>query len=131
MIRLRAAICIDIYRAPGSGEIAIYLEKKWWLLPLQGDDFDSQKLFDQILAPCFGLALPDDANIVNVPQSIDIAELQQSVDRAGSVGFALAPPTIEQFMHAADRQLVLPPKSTYFVPKAQSGVFLRSVHDDA
>ena len=113
------------YQSPVTGETLVYTGKQWWSVPLQGPGFDSQKLFDQMLAPCFELSAEDAPDIVNVPASDDVTDLQASVDCAGSAGFVLAPLNIEQFMDAADKQILLPPKSTYFVPKAQSGVFLR------
>ena len=114
-------------QAPASGETSVYFQNQWWNVPLQGPGFDSQKLFDQILAPCFGLSAPDDPRIVNLAQGVDAADLQVV---EGSVGFVLAPLSIEQFMDAADSQILLPPKSTYFVPKAQSGVFLRYLRQE-
>ncbi len=114
-----------LYQSPVCGETSVYMAKQWWSVPLRGTGFDSQKLFDQILAPCFKLTAADAPDIVNVPASDDVLDLQSSVERAGSAGFVLAPLSIEQFMDAADQQILLPPKSTYFVPKAQSGVFLR------
>ncbi len=115
------------YRAPANGETSIYLNQQWWRAPLPGDGFDSQKLFDQIFTPCFGLTAPDDPRIINLPASDDVTELQRAAAGESSAAFVLAPLTIEAFMQAADSQVLLPPKSTYFVPKAQSGVFLRDL----
>jgi len=40
------------------------------------------------------------------------------------VGFAMYPVTIEQLMQVADTGEVMPPKSTWFEPKLQSGLFV-------
>ncbi len=123
----RLGAIAESYRPPVKGQTLVFLNDQWYTVPLPGDEFDSQKLYDQILAPCFDLSAPDDPRIINLPAADDVLELQRAAAEASSAAFVLAPLTIEEFLQAADSQVLLPPKSTYFVPKAQSGVFLREL----
>jgi uncharacterized protein (DUF1015 family) len=50
--------------------------------------------------------------------------LVEVTDRLGGVAFALHPVLLSQLIAVVDRGQTLPPKSTYFAPKARSGVFL-------
>ena len=43
-----------------------------------------------------------------------------------AAAFALYPVTVEQVMDIADADLIMPPKSTWFEPKLQSGLFVHT-----
>ena len=51
--------------------------------------------------------------------------LAAACDRDGGALFWLRPPTLDQLVEVADRGEVMPPKTTYFAPKPQAGIFLR------
>lgn len=123
--QLPGATRTNQFACPDQGQVAIYVDSQWWTASLIGDDFDTQKLFDQILQPCLGLSKTDDTRQVNLPGDKGHQQLQNLVDTQGGTGFVLAPLTTKQFMQASDQNILLPPKSTYFIPKAQSGIFLR------
>ncbi len=47
-----------------------------------------------------------------------------------TVSFALYPISIKQLMNVADSNALMPPKTTWFEPKLQSGLFVHSLEDD-
>lgn len=48
--------------------------------------------------------------------------------RPGEAAIVTRPVTMDELMAASDNGLVMPPKSTYFVPKVRSGLFLHRKH---
>jgi len=56
---------------------------------------------------------------------LGLAGLRACCDKDCDVGFVCFPPTVEQLTSVADNRQVMPPKSTNFVPKARSGLFVR------
>jgi len=54
-----------------------------------------------------------------------VFEIQKRVDDGVfKVAFSLFPTTIEQLMRVSDTDGIMPPKSTWFEPKLQSGVLI-------
>jgi len=87
---------------------------------------DTALLHARVLEPILGIGdVRSDARIGFVGGTKGIAELERVV-RSGemAVGFAMYPVTIEQLMQVADTGEVMPPKSTWFEPKLQSGLFV-------
>ena len=89
-----------------------------WLL-------DVNILQERVLGPILGIEDPrSDPRIDYLPGDID----RESFERLHATGwrlvFALHPPSIEVLMATADAGETMPPKSTFFVPKLRSGVFV-------
>ncbi len=87
---------------------------------------DVKILQEYILGPVLGIEDPRTdkrINFIGGKNSVD--EIQKSVD-SGSyrVAFSLCPTKIEQLMSVSDMDGIMPPKSTWFEPKLQSGIVI-------
>ncbi|HHW91954.1 MAG TPA: DUF1015 domain-containing protein [Firmicutes bacterium] len=122
------------YRPEKRGLFGMYLEGKWYVLRvreevLKGRDIvaslDVSLLQDNILGPILGIKDPrTDARIDFIGGSRGLKELEDRVRAGMAVAFSLYPTTITDVMDIADRNMVLPPKSTWFEPKLLSGLFI-------
>ncbi len=120
---------IDGYRAPGQTELILYTQGQWLSFQLnrqEENDSDVELLQSQLLRPLYAIENDNQRKIENISGMQDPLELSQKVDQHGGTAIYLAPLTVNQFLQIADTDSLLPPKSTYFTPKVQSGVFLRS-----
>jgi len=54
-------------------------------------------------------------------------ELERRCNEDMKIGFALYPTTMEELFRVTDAGLVMPPKSTWFEPKLQSGLFIHGI----
>lgn len=86
---------------------------------------DVTRLHHGILQPILGIADAGDPRLEVVPDTVSVDELAARVDASGGALFVLAAPPIDEILEVADRGEIVPPKSTYFLPKPMSGVFLR------
>lgn len=119
------------------GSLAMYASGDWYQIdlgtpaatdPLSG--LDPVRLQDEILAPMFGVREPgSDPRLVTVSGDQPTTTLEEEVDLHGGVAFMVSPLEATDLFAVADAGQTMPPKSTYFVPKVRSGVFLRSVND--
>lgn len=93
------------------------------------DSLDVSILHDLIIAPVFGITDPrTDERIDFVGGVKGTAELKKRVDSGEMrVAFALFPTPIADLMNIADAGCIMPPKSTWFEPKLQSGIFIHSM----
>lgn len=120
-------------RAAHRGEaVAVTAEGCWSiaLSPRRGE-MDAAALYRTVLAPLMGIA--DERTDPRMDFIADREGLKKVIDRVaehGGVGFMLAPASIRQVIHAADNEMPLPPKATFFVPKPRSGFFLSPRHGD-
>ncbi len=120
-----------------TGELGVYIGGRWYrvtALPgtFDADDpirsLDCQICQDLILEPVFGVADPRrDTRLGFVGGIKGAAELERAVN-AGEATMAiyLHPTSIEQVMAVSDAGLVMPPKSTWFEPKLESGLFVHT-----
>ncbi|MFN0060704.1 MAG: DUF1015 family protein [Planctomycetota bacterium] len=113
-------------------EIGLYTAKTWYKLRPKPSSYDPKNAAQDIdadivqrcvFAPIFQLTNPRDPKFTFVGGNRDAAYLQQQVN-AGQYGFAvtLPPVTLEQFAAVCRQNRMMPPKSTWFVPKVQSGL---------
>lgn len=114
-------------------DICMYMDKTWYLLQPRLDpgtdpigSLDVNILQENILIPVLGIQNPrTDKRIDFVGGKKSIVEIQKQVDNgAFKVAFSLFPTTIEQLMRVSDTDGIMPPKSTWFEPKLQSGVVI-------
>lgn len=132
-------------RHPGPGalqpdrkhEIGLYDGSSWWLLRPKPGAFDAADaaqdidadivqrcLFDQ----CFGIPDARDERITYVGANRDAAWLQSQVDQgAHDCAITLPPVTMDQFIRVCLQDKLMPPKSTWFVPKIRSGLVMAMV----
>lgn len=135
----------QVERHPGPGalqpnathEIGMYDGSSWWSLHPKPGTFDpadaaqdidadivQRRIIDQVL----GVSDPRDSRITYVGANRDAAWLQAQVDE-GLKGCAitLPPVTMEQFIRVCNQNKLMPPKSTWFVPKIRSGLVMAMV----
>ena len=83
------------------------------------DRLDAAIAEHRVLAPLRTLGTgPEPAAVVPVPAPAGL----HALERPGSVGVALVPPTLEQVLTVTGAGEVLPHKSTYLRPKLRSGI---------
>ena len=104
------------------------LEGDWYLLvdlqPPPKDVLASLSvsvLHRRILGPLFGAG---DSDVTYLPATSDLEEVEARCRRTGEVAFAVVPPTIDEVMAVSELGGLMPPKSTYFLPKVRTGVFV-------
>lgn len=133
-----AADSVEPYAAearPAAGEVAMYLDGQWFRITLTAPgvhadaraSLDAVALDERVLAPLarsVGLD-PDDA-VTPVPGSSP-REFTRWCELHGSIGFVPCPPSVDGIMAVSDADQVMPPKSTWFDPKAGAGIFLREL----
>jgi len=103
--------------------------------PKRGDSLESPRnpvsrldlsLFQrEILEPVLGiLDQRKDKRIDFVGGEGSAEKLQKLVDDKGGVAFCFYPVSIEELLRVSDAGMVMPPKSTWFVPKLRSGLLV-------
>jgi len=102
----------------------LYLRKSCYLINNIVDDLDSQLLFKTIFQPILGIDdLSSDNRISYKPEILSQMQLKNEVDSGKYiVGFGSFPVSVAQLKMVADKQLIMPPKSTYVEPKLRSGL---------
>ena len=115
----------DLPIAPDKkGMFGMCLKGSWrelrWLH--EDDKLDVAVLQEQVLAPLLGIEDPRAAFVGGV----SAAELE-SMAGMNAVAFAMYPTSMEELMHVADSGGIMPPKSTWFDPKLQSGLAIRRI----
>lgn len=111
-----------------QGSFGMGVGGRWYRVDVGAgpDELAPSVLQRAILAPVFGIGDPTrDRRLVTVPGTTDAREVARQADAAAGVAFLLHPVSVAQLMVTADQGRTLPPKSTYFVPKMRSGIFLR------
>jgi uncharacterized protein (DUF1015 family) len=119
---------------PGKGHICMYLSGRWYSLVVLGDGGISQdpvssldlNLFQRkLLEPILGITdQRKDKRIDFVGGEGSVEKLKRMVDENGGVAFSFNPVRVEQLLAVSDAGEVMPPKSTWFVPKLRSGILI-------
>ncbi len=119
-------------RPDRPGVFGMALEGRWFRLTVPPDRIpddpygrlDAVLLQELILDPILGIVDPrSDPRIDYVPGSRGLDVLQH---RDGcAVGFAIHAVSMDDVEAVADRGMVMPPKSTWFLPKVGSGLIVR------
>jgi uncharacterized protein (DUF1015 family) len=130
--RLHAADPEDA-RPPRPGIFGMHVGGKWYRLTVPEDvrarddaygGLDVVLLNNLILGPILGISDPRTSERLEyIPGTVP---LEYIADR-GSCGafFTVHPTKVSQVAAVADQGLVMPPKSTWFLPKISSGLFVR------
>ena len=123
-------------RPTGPGRVGMYRAGRWFTVDLRPvesgravDRLDVQRLQVQVLGPVFGVVEPEaDPALQYVPGALGDAAFVERCDGIdGAVGLLLHRTGIDELFAVADDGDLMPPKSSYFAPKPQSGVFVRSL----
>lgn len=115
--------------------LSMYLAGQWYRLQLRDSHVDESDpvarldvsvLQGLVLDPVLGVSDPrTDPRLQFVGGIRGTEELQRLVDSgAAEVAFALHPTSVADLVALADRDLIMPPKSTWFEPKLRSGLFV-------
>ena len=123
----------QFYRPSKKHHFSMYLDGEFYKLYLRKscysinnivDDLDSQLLFKTIFQPILGIDdLSSDNRISYKPEILSQMQLKNEVDSGKYiVGFGSFPVSVAQLKMVADKQLIMPPKSTYVEPKLRSGL---------
>jgi len=119
-----------------KGEFAVYLSGQWYRLiahpEIMKDDpvgaLESSLLQDNLLRPILGVEdIRADERMDFVGGVKGFEELERRCNEDMEIGFALYPTTMEELFRVTDAGLVMPPKSTWFEPKLQSGLFIHGI----
>lgn len=124
---------VDLKVPRKSGEFCLYIDGKWYkLTPKEGiynkddavESLDVSILQNNLLAPVLDIKNPrTDKRIDFVGGIRGTDELERLVDSGKfKVAISFFPTTIEQLFDVADSGRVMPPKSTWFEPKLESGL---------
>lgn len=121
-------------------EFCLYIDGKWYLLKAREGAFnkddaveslDVSILQNNLLDPVLGIKNPRKDNRIDFVGGIrGTKELERLVDNGEyKIAFSMFPTTIEQLFKVADSGRVMPPKSTWFEPKLESGLVVHLLED--
>jgi uncharacterized protein (DUF1015 family) len=118
-------------------DIGLYDGSGWWhLQPKPGtfdpndaaQDIDADIVQRRLIEAVLGVNDPRDERITYVGANRDAAWLQAQVDQGlHGCAITLPPVTMEQFIRVCMQNKLMPPKSTWFVPKIRSGLVMAMV----
>jgi uncharacterized protein (DUF1015 family) len=122
------------YQPTRTHEIGLYDGERWWQLrprPASFDatdaaqDIDADIVQRKLFAEVFGITQAGDERLTFVGANRDAEWLQAQVD-AGRFKYAITLPavTMEQFVAVCLQDRLMPPKSTWFVPKIRTGLVI-------
>lgn len=122
--------------ATPRGQLAMFALGQWHVAdlgqPVTADPLaglDPVRLQDEILAPMLGITEPgSDPRLLTVSGDQPVSVLTSEVTRSGGIAFVVPGLDSRDLFSVADAGQTMPPKSTYFVPKVRSGIFLRPLH---
>lgn len=125
-----------IYQPRCKGEIMMFLGARWYRLRAMPEILkhdvvgclDVSLLQDNILEPILGIKDPrTDSRIDFVGGIRGMNELEKRCREDMRVAFALYPTSMEELINVTNEGKVMPPKSTWFEPKLQSGLFIHRI----
>ena len=125
----------ELWKPQNKFEFGMYLDGQFYALFYKQDrnssvsvleNLDAQILYDTILLPLLGIEdLRNDERIDYIPGKQSIITIKEIVDEGEfEVGFMLFPTSVSEIKELADKQLIMPPKSTYIEPKFRSGLII-------
>ncbi len=121
------------YRPARPHEFSMYLDGQWYSMALDPDlvprdeirALDVSILQERVLEPVFHIEDPrTDERIDFVGGIRGLGELVRRAESDMRIAFAVYPVSMEELMHIADCDKIMPPKSTWFEPKLGSGLFI-------
>ncbi len=119
-------------------DLSMYLDGKWYELTAKNGRYDDNDpiasldvsvLSKYILEPILNIKdLRTDTRIEFIGGIRGLGFLQEKVDNGEmAVAFALYPVSMQQLMHIADTNNIMPPKVTWFEPKLRSGLIIHKL----
>ena len=124
----------ELWKPQSKFEFGMYLDGNFYALfykleksnPTILENLDAQILYDKVLQPLLGIEdLRNDERIEYIPGKQSILTIKELIDEGEfEVGFMLYPSDIAEIKALADKNLIMPPKSTYIEPKFRSGLMV-------
>lgn len=118
-----------------KGYLSVYYKGEWWAIKLpkaSGNDvvsnLDASRLQSSILRPIFSIENPRiNKNIEFVGGIRGTEELERLVDNGDAdLAISMYPTSIDELIKVSDAGDLMPPKSTWFEPKLQSGIIIHT-----
>lgn len=125
----------DIKEPEKKGDISVYYKGDWYSLSLPKgknndvvSNLDSARLQSNVLKPIFSIENPRiNKNIDFVGGIRGTEELERLVDEGeADLAISMYPTSIEELVEVSDKGELMPPKSTWFEPKLQSGLIVHT-----
>ncbi|WP_461205714.1 DUF1015 domain-containing protein [Clostridium sp. DL1XJH146] len=127
----------EMYKPSNKGCFGMYLEGEWYKLKAKNGSYDSNDevasldvsiLQENLLHPILGIEDPRKDDRIDFVGGIrGLEELVKRVEGGMKVAFSMYPTSIKELMDIADKNDVMPPKSTWFEPKLRSGLFIHNI----
>ena len=134
--------CFDISESDvavkplSKGTFGMFLNRKWYVLkakpqilsddPVKG--LDVSILQDYVLDPILGIRNPKTDKRIDFVGGIRVlGELERRVLDGCEVAFSMHPTSMNELFAVADKDMLMPPKSTWFEPKLLSGLFIHDI----
>ncbi|KAH0785029.1 DUF1015 domain-containing protein [Histomonas meleagridis] len=123
-------------RPVGAHVFSLYIRGKWYRMKFTGqlksdnpvDKIDSKILTDFVLTPIFGITdLRAAQNIQFIGGTRGLRALEEACDTPDKIAIAVPPITMKQLFDVSDSGVMMPPKSTWFVPKLATGMVCRLI----
>ena len=125
-----------IYGPTQKGSFDMYLDGKWYELkahedilsndPVEG--LDCSILQNHVLEPILGIEDPKkDPRIDFVGGIRGLKDLERRCHDDAVLAFAMYPTSMKELFAVTDAGRLMPPKSTWFEPKLQSGLFVHKI----
>ncbi len=122
-----------------SGQIGMYMNENWYLLTANpeirkhknvADKLDASLLTEYILNPIFNITdLTNDSRIYFSGGNLGPENLERKVNAGdAAVAFYLFPVSFQELKDVSDNHLIMPPKSTYILPKMRSGLIIQPLN---
>ena len=126
----------DDFSPERVGEVGLYLGGQSYrmILPKSNeknlvDQLDVARLQKHILSPIFGVVNPGTHKLIDyVPGPLGVNVVKDRCDKDSWVGFIMHPLNVKNLMDVAEAGELMPPKSSYLMPKPRSGVFVRNMN---
>ncbi len=108
---------------------ALYLRKSAYEFTDELSQLDAEILFKTVLKPILGIDdIRNDSKIIYSQDKSDGLELKTKVDSGDfKVSFGMLPTHIEEIKTIVDKDLVMPPKTTYIEPKLRSALTIYEI----
>ncbi len=131
----------EFVKPEGKANFSMYLDSEWYTLTAKTSIINSENVIasldvsilqDYVLQPILQIEDPrTDARIDFVGGIRGYKELEKRVDSGEmAVAFALYPTSMDELFAVADKNLLMPPKSTWFEPKLRSGLFIHDLESE-
>jgi uncharacterized protein (DUF1015 family) len=119
--------------------LSMCMDGQWYKLQFVGspktpdavNSIESQILTDFILEPVFRIRdIRSDPNIQFLGGHYGMERLEDAATREATVAFAVPSVRMPELFEVADAGHVMPPRSTWFLPKIATGLVVRVIEDD-